>query len=233
MEDKPIHICLRVGKADIEESESYCEKIKDFIWWSYHTKYEDSKNPISDSKIYLLNENIKKFNCNFVYFIADNGAYEKKARLLGLESNETKNDFHVPKGWEGKSELWVKCNGFMDSNLEELKSLVFESDKKKPYLNLDKRRKLYPFWSTRAVNLVIEYKTFKEISTAAEENIIDALFKKAIDELGLETVQYVDDCLLKMKQIAEDKGKRLPLGWERLAREKINEWATDKPADDK
>lgn len=231
IENKPIHICLRVGKADIEESKSYCEAIKDFIWWSFLAKYEDSRNPISDSKIYLLNENIKRFNCNFVYFLADNGAYVKKAKLLGLESNETKNDFHVPKGWEGKAELWVKCNDFMDSNLEEIKSLVFESDQTKPYLNLDKGRKFYPFWSMRAVNLVIESnKTFKETSKAAEEDIIDALFKQAIDELGLEKkVQYVDKCLLKMKQIADDKGKRLPVGWEKLAREKINECASDKP----
>lgn len=230
IDDKPIHICLRVGKADIDESKSYCEKIKDFIWWSYHTKYEDSKNPISDSKIYLLNENIKRFNCNIIYFIADNGVYVKKAKFLLLESNESKNDFHVPKEWGGYAKLWIKCNDFMDSNLEELKFLAFESDQTKPYLNLDKGRKLYPFWNTGAVNLVIESKTFNETSTAAEDDKIVALFKQATIELGLNKNLYVDDVLLKMKQIADDKDKSLPMGWERLAREKIkNEWATDKP----
>ena len=230
VEDKPIHICLRVGKADIDESKSYCEMIKDFIWWSYHTKYEDSKNPISDSKIYQLNENIKRFNCNIIYFIADNGAYVKKAKFLLLESNKSKNDFHVPKEWGGHAKFWVKCNDFMDSNFEELKFLAFESDQTKPYLNLDKRRKLYPFWNTGAVNLVIESKTFNETSTATEEDKIGALFKQATIELGLNKNLYVDDVLLKMKQIAEVKGQHLSNDWTNLARDKIiNKWATDKP----
>jgi hypothetical protein len=230
IENKPIDICLRVRKGDIEESKSYCEKIKDFIWWSYQTKYEDSKNPISESKIYLLNENIKRFSCNFVYFIADNGAYVKKAKLLGLESNGTKNDFHVPKGWEGNAEFWVKCNGFMGSNLEELRSLVFESDQKKPYLNLDKGRKLYPFWNTGAVNLVIENEAFKEISTIAEEDIIGALFSQARIELGSNKNLILDDVISKMQKIAEAKGLHLSNNWKNVAREKIkNEWARDKP----
>jgi len=63
-----------------------------------------------------------------------------------------------------------------------------------------------------------------------KELVMEAIFKQAIKELGLKEGRYIDDVILKMKQIANDKGEQLQEDWEEKAREKIkNEWASNKP----
>ncbi len=158
---KPIHLCLRVAKNDIEHSKSYCKENEDYIWWSYQAKKRDGRVPISEARIHLLNENITHFNNNLVYFIAENGDYVQKAKLFAIEGRGIKNDEHVPQGWEGEAILWVKCNYFEDSNLNELKSLLLESDRK-PYLNFDRFRR---FRNQGAVNLVISLSRIKTTGT--------------------------------------------------------------------
>ena len=74
----------------------------------------------------------------------------------------------------------------------------------------------------------INKKTSTTISSSSLDSILKALFKQATIELGLNKNLYVDDVLLKMKQIAEVKGEQLQNNWENVAREKIrNEWATE------
>lgn len=63
----------------------------------------------------------------------------------------------------------------------------------------------------------------------AKELVLEAIFKQAIKELGLKEGRYIDDVILKMKQIANDKREQLPEDWEETVREKIeNEWASNK-----
>ncbi len=160
IDSKPIHIVLRVDKDDVEYSESYSLEIKDYIWWSYQTKKE-GKAPIADFKIKLLSRNINRFKSNLVYFCDDNGEYVKKAKLFVIENKGIKSeeiDHHVPKGWGGEADMWLKCGEFEDGNFNNLKSLVYHSNPRKTYLNLNQSRNLYPFWNQNPVTLVITKK---------------------------------------------------------------------------
>jgi len=49
-----------------------------------------------------------------VYFCDENGEYIKKAKLLSVEGKGTKTEEanHIPKGWGGEAELWLKCDHF-------------------------------------------------------------------------------------------------------------------------
>ncbi|WAM22573.1 MAG: hypothetical protein OI715_00335 (plasmid) [Candidatus Methanoperedens sp.] len=61
------------------------------------------------------------------------------------------------------------------------------------------------------------------------EDRLTVIFKQAIEELGLKEGRYIDDVILKMKQIADNKREQLSEGWEETVREKIeNEWASNK-----
>lgn len=152
---KPIHIILRVNKEDVDYSISEWSKKKYYIWWSYRGE----KSPISDPKIELLNENIHGLNSSLVYFCDDKGEYVKKAKLLAVEGEGTKSeetDDHIPKGWGGDAQLWLKCDNFEDGSLDDLKPLLLYNDPTKSYLNLDPSRRLYPFATRNALNLVVE-----------------------------------------------------------------------------
>lgn len=154
MDDKPIHLCVRLnksGRIDIDKSESHSKKIRDYVLFSYITE-KDSK-VLSDENIKLLNESISNFHNNFVYLIAENGRYVRKARLLSVEGRGTiEDDKHLPDGWGGEAGLWFKCLDFRDSHLNELKHLLLNSDKA-PYLDFNS--KFRPFRNTTLVNLVI------------------------------------------------------------------------------
>lgn len=80
--------------------------------------------------------------------------------------------------------------------------------------------------SDRFRELLANTKISEEKTNSVE--ILNILFNQATIELGLNKNLYVDDVLLKMKQIAEVKGEQLQNNWENVAREKIrNEWATE------
>lgn len=159
VDNKPIHIILRVDKQDVDYSISHWSDIKDYIWWSYRTKKEEGKSPISDNKIKMLNENINSHKSNFVFFCDDKGKYLQKAKLIEVEgkgSKSEKNDSHIPINWGGSAKLWLKCDNFEKSNFNELRSLTLFSPPNKSYINLDTSRKLYPFQPRNPVNLVIK-----------------------------------------------------------------------------
>lgn len=69
----------------------------------------------------------------------------------------------------------------------------------------------------------------EEPSLPIQDDIFKDIFKQAIKELGIKEGRYIDDVILKMKQIANDKREQLPEDWEETVLEKIeNEWASNK-----
>lgn len=160
--DKPIHIVLRVKKKDVDYSISEWGRKKDYVWWSY----KGEKSPISDEKIVILNENINLLNSSMVYFCDENGEYIKKAELLSVEGKGTKTEEanHIPKGWGGEAELWLKCDIFEEGNFDDLKSFVYYTDETKTYLKYDPSKESYSFRNQNAVTMVIPKKVSSEKS---------------------------------------------------------------------
>lgn len=79
------------------------------------------------------------------------------------------------------------------------------------------------YWDEDDVNGV------EEPSLPIRDDIFKNLFTQAIKELGLKEGRYIDDVILKMKQIAYDKREQLPEDWEETVREKIeNDWTSNK-----
>lgn len=204
-DDKPIHLCVKgLGEIDIDESISHWKKTNDYVSWLF----QSDKNVISDENINLLNKNISKFKNNFAYFIANNGQYVKKAKLRSVEGRGTKDgDKHLPDGWGGEAALWINCIDFEDSNLDELKYLLLESDEE-PYLDLDKSRKLYPFRPRTSVNLVVfnveppplPEKTKREDSMNNKEQILISKINDSIKKTGVTfSLQQITNYYLSLK----------------------------------
>lgn len=228
LDDKPIHIILRVDKQDVDYSISYWSDIEDYIWWSYRTKNENGKPPVSDNKIKMLNENINRYKSNFVFFCDDKGNYVKKARLIKVEGKGTKsekNDSHIPKNWGGIAELWLRCDNFEKSDFNELKSLVLFSPPNKPYINLDTSRKLYPFQPRNPVNLILKYIMKIEKKDRGIYNLRDPLSEILTTETDFQDfIGRVEEGKRTLKQhYVRERNPQIIKEAKRLALERNNE----------
>ena len=75
----------------------------------------------------------------------------------------------------------------------------------------------------------IKIPTVKPLYSNDINNILKDLFEQAYNKIDKNT-KTVRETILMMRQIADNKGEKLPDNWEEITRDKIkNEWAKNKP----